>query len=155
MKKFKVLVADDNPFFQKIIDQQLSREGYEVWTATDGHDAIKIASLLRPDLVIADEFMPRMTGIELCSRLRPPFGADHNPFTIVATANPESPDPFHAADFGVDLYMSKNDLMYLIDNKLLRAECLPKTRREVLDPDMGEFPELLNENLAEPIKVAC
>ncbi len=131
MKPFKVLVADDNPFFRKMLTCRLELEGYDVWTVNDGADALQLVGHLAPDLVITDEIMPRITGMELCSRIRPPLGAGRGPFTIVMTASPESDNPFHARDLGVDLYVSKKQLGDLLDRNLLRAECLSSDFRQV------------------------
>jgi len=131
MKPLKVMIADDNPFFRKMLACQLESAGYDVWTVNDGVDALQLVGHLEPDLVITDEIMPRITGIELCSRIRPSFGVGRGPFTIVMTASPESDNPFHARDLGVDLYVSKKQLSGLLDRNLLRAECLSSEFREV------------------------
>lgn len=132
MKPFKVLIADDNPFFRKVIGELLEAESFDVWMVNDGLDALKVAKHLNPDLIITDEIMPRVTGMELCNRVRSPMELNLSPFTIVMTGRPESTNPFHATEFGVDLYLGKKELVSLIDRRLLRPECLVNHFQEVL-----------------------
>jgi DNA-binding response OmpR family regulator len=72
-----VLVVDDDPDIRALITWKLSLAGYETMTAADGEEALAAASGaspkapgVRPDLVLLDWTMPRMTGIEVCRALR-------------------------------------------------------------------------------------
>ncbi len=132
MRKLRVLVADDNPFFRKLIPQFLVKEGYDYRVARDGQEALETAAEFQPDVVITDSVMPRMTGMELCSRLRPAFAQGPVPFTIVMTGTPESSDPKHASDFGVDIYMSKKDLLQGLDSRRFRLDRMPISVRSRL-----------------------
>ncbi len=66
----KVLIAEDNAALARVLEFTLSKAGYKVTKARDGEDAWASAQLERYDLVLTDYQMPRMTGFELCSRLR-------------------------------------------------------------------------------------
>ena len=69
-KPRKVLIADDEPDILEIISYNLGKEGYEVYTARDGNEAIERAKLLLPDLIILDQMMPRShLNLPLLSRL--------------------------------------------------------------------------------------
>jgi len=144
MRKLRVLVADDNPFFRKLIPQFLVKEGYEFRVARDGQEALETAVDFQPDIVITDSVMPRMTGMELCSRLRPAFAQGPVPFTIVMTGTPESSDPKHASDFGVDIYISKKDLLQGLDARRFRFDRLPAAvRSRTVETRMpGHLPEV-------------
>ncbi len=66
----KVLIADDEPDILEILNYTLTREGYQVFMAKDGDEAIEKAKLFKPDLVVLDMMMPRKNGVEVCEILR-------------------------------------------------------------------------------------
>lgn len=66
----KVLIADDDPDILRFVEINLRLEGFDVSTAEDGDDALKIALRERPDLVLLDIMMPKMDGLEVCQMLR-------------------------------------------------------------------------------------
>jgi len=66
----KILVVDDTPANLDLFSQILESEGYDVSFATNGKQAIKLASLDKPDLILLDIMMPEMDGIETCRRLK-------------------------------------------------------------------------------------
>ena len=66
----KVLIADDEEGILEIISYNLTKEGYEIYTAKDGNEALEKAKQLEPDLIILDVMMPYKTGIEVCQILR-------------------------------------------------------------------------------------
>ena len=65
-----VLVVEDDPPIRGLVSRILNHWGYEVRTAADGQEALEEIARKRPDLVLADVFMPRIDGIELAERLR-------------------------------------------------------------------------------------
>ncbi|QEC67970.1 response regulator [Panacibacter ginsenosidivorans] len=69
-KAKKVLIADDEKDILEIISYNLSGEGYEIYTAKDGNEALDMARKIHPDLIILDIMMPYKTGIEVCQILR-------------------------------------------------------------------------------------
>jgi two-component system alkaline phosphatase synthesis response regulator PhoP len=69
-KAKKVLIADDEKDILEIISYNLSGEGYEIFTAKDGNEALDVARKIHPDLIILDIMMPYKTGIEVCQILR-------------------------------------------------------------------------------------
>jgi CheY-like chemotaxis protein len=66
----RVLIADDNALIRQSMVQLLGSEGYSVRTACDGIEAIELCAQWRPQLVILDAYMPRLSGIEAARRLR-------------------------------------------------------------------------------------
>src|ERR1044071_7151327 len=66
----KILVADDEPDILEIISFNLKKEGYEVFTAKNGDEAIDKANVFLPDLIILDVMMPKKNGMEVCQILR-------------------------------------------------------------------------------------
>ena len=70
MKKEKILLVDDEADILEIVGYNLKKEGYEISTADNGKDAIKIAKKENPDLIILDVMMPEMDGMETCYQMR-------------------------------------------------------------------------------------
>lgn len=69
----KILVVDDDPDIRTIVKDRLQRTGYQVITAEDGEEALKIIAHEEPDAVILDLQMPRMNGMEVIKRLKDNF----------------------------------------------------------------------------------
>ncbi|MBC7904583.1 MAG: response regulator, partial [Gemmatimonadaceae bacterium] len=66
----RILIADDEPDIIEIIQYNLKQEGYEVFSAKDGDEALVRAKELKPDLVILDIMMPKRNGVEVCRIMR-------------------------------------------------------------------------------------
>ncbi len=66
----KILIADDEPDIVEILQFNLQKEGYDVYTAADGNEALEKANLILPQLIVLDIMMPYKTGIEVCRSLR-------------------------------------------------------------------------------------
>ena len=65
-----VLVIDDQPEIRNLMVEILKKRGYQVSTASDGHDALTQFALARPDLVITDLTMPGLNGYQICRLIR-------------------------------------------------------------------------------------
>jgi DNA-binding response OmpR family regulator len=70
MGKIKILCVDDDKPTVTIVSMVLKKEGYEVETALDGHDGLKRAREIKPNLIILDIMMPDIDGFEVCRRLK-------------------------------------------------------------------------------------
>ncbi len=66
----QILIADDDPDILDLLEYNLSKEGWEVHTASNGQEALDKAQDLNPDLVILDIMMPEYDGVEVCEKLR-------------------------------------------------------------------------------------
>lgn len=104
--KKKVLVVDDEPDILEFIEYNLTNEGYEVFLAHDGEQAIEVARQCRPDLVLLDIMMPRMDGVEACRRLRQMAEAK-DAYIIFLTARAEEFSELAGFDAGGDDYITK------------------------------------------------
>ena len=105
MKK-KILLVDDESDILDFIGYNLRQEGYEVFTAENGVQGIKMARIVQPDLIILDVMMPEMDGIEVCQIIR----SDTNlSTTIIAflTARGEDYSQVAGLDAGGDDYITK------------------------------------------------
>ena len=70
MKNIKVLLVDDEPDILEFIGYNLKKEGFEIETASNGVEGLKMAKIFKPDLVLLDVMMPQMDGMEMCTELR-------------------------------------------------------------------------------------
>jgi two-component system, OmpR family, alkaline phosphatase synthesis response regulator PhoP len=103
MANGKILVVDDEPSIVNLIRAYLKPEGYEVYSATDGNQALKAAHAFRPDLVILDIMLPGMDGIEVLTRLR----RESDVYVILLTARTEEMDRVVGLTVGADDYVTK------------------------------------------------
>ena len=85
VKPKQILIADDEPDILEIIRYNLEKEGYDVHTAKDGNEAIEKAKQLYPDLIILDIMMPRLSGYDVCKKIRENFDVFFYLFWIIFT----------------------------------------------------------------------
>ena len=104
MKKDMVLLAEDDSTLSFIIEDALRREGFDTATASNGEDALRRSSELRPDIVIADVMMPRMDGFEMVRRLRL---ADADVPVLFLTARSAIDDVVNGFSLGGNDYLRK------------------------------------------------
>ncbi|MEZ5058709.1 MAG: response regulator transcription factor [Saprospiraceae bacterium] len=106
MSKKKILVVDDEPDIIEILKYNLEKEGFEIFSANNGDEGIKIAEREKPDLIVLDIMMPEMDGVEVCRVLR--SKKDFNN-TLIAflTAREEDYSQIAALDVGGDDYITK------------------------------------------------
>lgn len=105
-KAQKILVADDEPDILEIISYNLKKEGFEVFTASNGNEALDSARLHHPDLIILDIMMPKKTGVEVCQILRtqPEF---QKTLIIFLTAVSDEAVQIKGLESGADDYVTK------------------------------------------------
>lgn len=84
MEKLKVLVVDDEEHMVRLMEYNLLRNGYQVFTAFNGVEAIKKVNNCRPDLVLLDIRMPTMDGYEVCKVLKDSPSTRDIPIIIVS-----------------------------------------------------------------------
>jgi two-component system alkaline phosphatase synthesis response regulator PhoP len=105
-KEKKVLVADDERDILEIINYNLTNEGYDVYTAKDGNEALDMARKIHPDLVILDIMMPYKTGMEVCQILHS-SGEFQDMLIIFLTALNDEASHIKGLESGADDYVSK------------------------------------------------
>lgn len=101
-----ILVVDDEKDIVEFISYNLEKEGYHVYGATNGKDAIRIAESHIPDLIILDIMMPDMDGVELCRSLREDDRYS-NSVILFLTARNEDYSQIAAFQAGADDYIPK------------------------------------------------
>lgn len=106
MDSVKILVVDDEPDILEFLEYNLKKEGYRVFTASNGEEGVALAEKENPDLIILDIMMPKMDGVEVCRVLRskPMFNK-----TLIAflTAREEDYSQIAALEVGGDDYITK------------------------------------------------
>ncbi len=99
----RVLVVDDDPLLVRLVRTNLEKAGYRVLAATDGEQALELAAMEVPDLLILDVMLPKLDGYEVCRRVRE--------FSLVPvvmlTARGEPVDKLRGFEMGADDYLSK------------------------------------------------
>lgn len=98
-----VLVVDDDPKILQLICLYLEREGYRTIAVSDGAEALETALRLKPQLVILDLMLPRLSGLEICRRLR----EVHDTPILIVTAKVEEEEKLAGLSLGADDYMTK------------------------------------------------
>lgn len=108
MKKqdIKILLVDDEPDILEILKYNLSNEGYQVYTASNGLEGIEKAKKKNPHLIILDVMMPEMDGIEACEVIRNTKGLENTIITFL-TARGEDYSQVAGFDAGADDYITK------------------------------------------------
>ena len=105
-KNIKILLVDDEQDILEIVGYNLSQEGYQVTTATNGKEAISKAKKELPHLIIMDVMMPEMDGIEACENIRK-FPELENTIITFLTARSEDYSQVAGFDAGADDYIAK------------------------------------------------
>jgi len=117
----RILVVDDEPQITRVLRASLGMHGYEIRVANDGKTGLDALDEWKPDLVITDLSMPKMTGIELCENIR---NRSQVPI-IVLSVRGEDNSKIEALDKGADDYVTKpfsiNELLARIRANLRRA----------------------------------
>lgn len=106
MSRGKVLVVDDEEYIQHILNFSFGAEGYEVITAADGEEGIKIAKTEKPDIIVLDIMMPKMDGYEACKKLKADPSTKAIP-VILLTAKGREVDRKLGSQAGADDYVVK------------------------------------------------
>ena len=101
-----ILVIDDEPYALRAMSYLLTREGYEVITATNGEEGLQRVRELRPPLVFLDIMMPQMDGYEVCQHIRSDSGLDKT-YIIMLSAKGQQIDRERGLLGGADEYMTK------------------------------------------------
>lgn len=99
----KILVVDDNPSIRELIGLFLKDEGFDIYEASDGVEALSKLETIKVDMVILDVMMPNMDGWELCSELRKYYDIP----LLMLTVNGETSQKVKGFQLGTDDYLVK------------------------------------------------
>lgn len=106
MSEKTILVADDESHILNVVSLKLRNAGFRVLTACDGQEALDIALVERPDLLITDYHMPQLSGLELCRRLKQEAATESMP-AIMLTARGYHLEPHDTEQSGILRMLSK------------------------------------------------
>jgi two-component system KDP operon response regulator KdpE len=134
-EKATILVVDDEPEILRAVRSGLAAQGYDIQTATQGDEALRLATSAVPDLVILDVMLPGgMDGLEVCRRLRE---WSHVPILILSALGQER-QKVAALDLGADDYLTKPFGMDELTARV-RAALRRSRAASVSTPEMATF----------------
>ncbi|EKD62577.1 MAG: Response regulator receiver protein [uncultured bacterium] len=105
----RVLIVEDDPLLAKMYKTKFVSEGFDVTTAEDGEVGLKSALEARPDFMILDIMMPRLSGIELLKKLRQSTGGVDIPVIVLSNLS-EKKEMEEAKNLGVKEFLIKSNL---------------------------------------------
>ena len=143
----KILTIDDDPIFLRLVDEVLSRQGFEVLKAGGGQEGLRLLFTEKPDIVLLDVSMPRMDGWQTCQRIREIADV---PIIMLTGKQKAEEDIVRGLDYGADEYLFKpvgnRELVARVRAVLRRIELPPsaEAKREITYAD-----DFLTVNIAE------
>ncbi len=99
----KVLIVEDEPILLETLEYNLTRQGYQVYTAADGLAALEMARRERPDVIVLDVMLPGLDGFEVCRILRQEMSVP----ILMLTARADEVDKIVGLEVGADDYLTK------------------------------------------------
>lgn len=135
----KILLVEDDNNLREIYEARLQAEGYTIVTAHDGEEALVVAKAEKPDLIISDIMMPKISGFEMLDILRNTDGLKDVKI-IMLTALGQSDDQQRADRLGADRYLVKSQVT---------LEDIVKVAHDLLDDSQEPVPSVVQAN-AEP-----
>lgn len=102
----KILIIEDDPDIRNMLQYALSRESFHVLTASDGQEGLDLALSSDPDLIILDLMLPKLSGIEVCKKVRTQPQTQNTP-VIMLTAKGDETDIVFGLGIGADDYVKK------------------------------------------------
>ena len=100
----KILIVEDEPDMVTGLKDNFEFEGYEVATAQDGQSGLEPARTLKPDLLVLDVMLPKLSGLEVCKTLR---GEGYEGPILMLTARGQEIDKVVGLELGADDYVMK------------------------------------------------
>ena len=133
----RVLVVDDEPAFREGLKVALTAEGFEVTLAEDGEEALEQYRAIRPDIILLDVMLPRMSGIDVCRQIR----SESETPIIMVSARREEIDTVVALEVGADDYVAKpyrvRELVARMRTVLRRSGASPAAIESVNEVTVG------------------
>ncbi|MFB7638073.1 response regulator YycF [Peribacillus butanolivorans] len=126
----KILVVDDEKPIADILQFNLKKEGYEVFCAYDGNEALKMVEELQPDLILLDIMLPQRDGMEVCREVRKKYETP----IIMLTAKDSEIDKVLGLELGADDYVTKpfstREIIARVKANLRRQQAVPVPDQE-------------------------
>ena len=138
----RILVVDDEETIREFLELGLSHEGYHVETAADGATALRLATRMKPDLIILDIMLPGIDGLEICQRI----AATSDVPIVMLTAKGELHDRVAGLDGGADDYIVKP---FRFQELLARVRAVLRRRGKTLHQVLRYADVVLNRDTRE------
>lgn len=148
--KPRVLVVDDEAPVVELLRYNLEQAGYHVHVATDGEDALLTAEEVKPDVILLDWMLPRLSGIEVCRRLRRAPLTRNTPI-LMLTARDGEGDRIRGLDTGADDYVPKP---FSPQELLARVRAVLRRIRPALADDATSHGDLTLDRVAKRVRRA-
>ncbi len=145
-----IIIAEDEDALGTLLSYNLEKEGYDVGVATDGDEALVMVKERLPDLLVCDWMMPKVSGIEVCRRLRQQTATRNLPI-VMLTARSEETDRIRGLDTGADDYVVKPFSMVEL---MARIRAVLRRIRPALSEDRVEFGEISVDRLSHRVQRA-
>ncbi len=145
-----ILVVEDEDALSTLLQYNLEKEGYDVAVAMDGEEALTQVSERLPDLVVLDWMLPKVSGIEVCRRLRQRTETRNVPI-IMLTARGEESDRIRGLDTGADDYIIKP---FAMSELSARIRAVLRRIRPGLAEDRVHIGDLVIDRVAHRVKRA-
>ncbi|HYE45168.1 MAG TPA: phosphate regulon transcriptional regulator PhoB [Caulobacter sp.] len=143
-----IVVAEDEDALATLLQYNLEKEGYRVLTAGDGEEALIVIDEAKPDLLLLDWMLPRVSGIEVCRRIRQKTETRNLP-VLMLTARGEESDRIRGLDTGADDYVVKP---FSMTELLARIRAVLRRIRPGLADDRLAHGDILVDRVAHRVK---
>lgn len=150
MAEPNILIVEDEEALATLLQYNLDKEGYRIALARDGEEALALAAEQTPDLVVLDWMLPKVSGIEVCRRLRA-RGETRNTPIIMLTARSEESDRIRGLDTGADDYVVKPVSMTELS---ARIRAVLRRIRPGLTEDVIRHGDIVMDRVAHRVKRA-
>lgn len=122
----KILIIDDDPFFRKVLSDAFVENGFQVSTAGDGVEGVKVYLENTPDVVISDLIMPRMGGVSTCLEITRLAGDDKPIIILLTSMFKEPPHEHETPEMGASVHIPKStkplDIVIIVEQLLDRRK---------------------------------
>ena len=145
-----ILIVEDEEALVTLIDYNLQKEGFKVISASDGEEGLLRIAEDKPDLVLLDWMLPKVSGIELCRRLRNNPQSKNIP-VIMLTARSEEADRIRGLDTGADDYLTKP---FSMSELVARIKAVLRRIRPGLADDRASFGDIEIDRVAFKVRRA-
>jgi two-component system, OmpR family, phosphate regulon response regulator PhoB len=147
-RKPTILIAEDEAPLMTLLRYNVEKEGYRAVEAHDGDEALMLAEEDAPDLVLLDWMLPKVSGIEVCRRLRGRPETRNVPI-IMLTARGEEADRIRGLDTGADDYITKP---FSMTELLARVRAVLRRIRPALADETVQFGEISIDRVAHRVR---
>ena len=135
----RVLVIEDEEALQGLLEYNLQKEGFEVFTEGDGGEALTAIAEHNPDIVLLDWMLPNKNGIDICRALRQDPKTRAVP-VIMLTARVEEEDKLRGLDYGADDYITKP---FSVSEVIARIRAVLRRVNPAIAGDVASFGDLV------------